>query len=351
MLKERIAAEIARTGPVPFEQFMEAALYDPEDGYFSAGPLRSHEGGDFLTSPEVSPEFGAALGRWAEGEHRRLGRPDDFLVVDAGAGSGSLLAPLLEALPFTPRAMAVEASPAALEAAALRLPQAELAGREAPFEPFQGVVIANELLDNLPAAAAVRRCGGWTERWVGAEGGGLVLVEAPVRPEVSAWLDRYAGGAPEGGVVECQLAAAAWLNRMIGLLEAGSILVIDYGGAAEDLLPRRRGGTLRTHRSHRPGPHPLDEPGAVDITSDVNFTALLDTAARRGLDCRLTSQRRFLTEWGLAGRREALRRRELALARTGPPMDRLQVRSRVLQIEALLHPRGLGGFQVLSARR
>ena len=349
-LKERIAAEIARTGPVPFERFMEMALYDPRGGYYAAGPLRSREGGDFLTSPEVSPEFGAALARWAEEEHRRLGRPDDFSVVDAGAGSGSLLAPLLEALPFSPRAMAVEASPAALEAAASRLPRVELAGREGPSEPFRGVVTANELIDNLPAAAAVRRGGGWTELWVGAEGGGLVLVEAPVRPEVEAWLNSYAGGAPEGGAVECQLAAAAWLNRMIDLLEAGSILIIDYGGPAEDLL-RRGEGTLRTYRSHRPGPHPLDAPGLVDITSDVNFTALRDTAERRGLDCRLTTQRRFLTEMGLAGRLEALRRRELELARTGPAMARLRVRSRVQGVEALLDPGGLGGFRVLAARR
>ena len=350
-MKKSIIAEIARTGPIPFERFMERALYDPAGGYFAAGPLRSHAGGDFLTSPEVSPEFGAALARYVDEEHRRLGRPDGFLIVEAGAGSGSLLAPLLEELPFTPRVMAAEASPAASEVIASRLPRVELAGREGPLERFQGVVIANELIDNLPAAAAVRRRGGWIERWVGADGEDLVLVEAPVRPEVSAWLDSYAGDVPEGGAVECQLAAAAWLEGMIDLLEGGSILVIDYGDTAEGLLPRRREGTLRTYRSHHLGPHPLDEPGASDITSDVNFTPLLEIAGGRGLDCRLDTQRRFLTELGLADRLESLRQQELDLARTGPPMTRLRVRSRAKEIETLLHPRGLGGFLVLSARR
>lgn len=350
-MKERIIAEIARTGPIPFERFMERALYDPEGGYFAAGPLRSHAGGDFLTSPEVSPEFGGALARYVDEEHRRLGRPDGFLLVEAGAGSGSLLAPLLEELPFTPRVMAAEASPAALGVIASRLPRVELAGREGPLERFQGVVIANELLDNLPAALAVRRCGGWIERWVGADGEGLAPVEAPARPEVSAWLDSYAGNVPEGGVVECQLAAAAWLNGMIDLLEGGSILIIDYGDTAEGLLPRRRRGTLRTYRSHHLGPRPLDAPGGSDLTSDVNFTPLLKIAGGRGMDCRLDTQRRFLTELGLADRLEILRQQELALARTGPPMTRLRVRSRVKEIETLLHPRGLGGFLVLSARR
>ena len=350
-LKDRISAEIARTGPIPFERFMEMALYDPDGGYFTTGPLRSHEGGDFLTSPEVSREFGAILARYVEREYHRLGRPTDFMVVEVGAGSGSLLEALLGALPFTPCAMAVEASTAAREAIRTRLPQVEVLPRGPLSGRLRGVVIANELVDNLPMAIAVRHADGWSERWVGVDGTGLILVEAPVRPKVLAWLDAYAGDTPESGVVECQLEAAAWLNTVIGLLAAGSVLVIDYGDTAAGLLPRRREGTLRTYRSHHLGPHPLDEPGATDLTADVNFSALMEVAGRRGMECELHHQHEFLTGLGLGDRLEGLRREELGLARSGDPMERLRVRSKVKEIETLLHPRGLGDFRVLVAHR
>ena len=350
-MKERIAAEIARTGLIPFDRFMEMALYDPGGGYFSTGPLRSHERGDFLTSSEVSREFGAILSRHVEREHRRLGDPPDFTVVDVGAGSGSLLEALLEELHFTPRAVAVEASAAARESIRTRLPKVEVVPPGRMTDRFRGVVIANELVDNLPMAVAVRHDHDWTERWVGADGADLVLVEAPARPEVVTWLDAHAANTPEGGVVECQLEAAAWLSGVIDRLVAGSILMIDYGDTAEGLLPRRRDGTLRTYRSHHLGPHPLDEPGSTDLTADVNFSALMEIARDRDMECDLLRQHDFLSDLGLEDRLRRLRREELELARTGDVMERLRVRSKVKEIETLLHPRGLGDFLVLVARR
>ena len=349
-MKERIAAEIIRTGPIPFERFMELALYDPEGGYFTTGRLRSDQQGDFLTSPEVTSEFGAILARYVEREYHRLGELPDFVVMEVGAGSGSLLAPLLGALPLGPRAVAVEASPAARQAIRTRLPEVQVLSNQPPARLLRGVVIANELVDNLPMAIAVRVAGGWSERWVSTDRDGLVLVEAPVRPEVRAWLDAYAGDVPEGGVVECQIEAEAWMNRMIGQLSAGSILVIDYGDTAEGLVPRRREGTLRTYRSHHLGPHPVEEPGATDLTADVNFSALLEVAKGRGMECELVRQREFLIGLGLGDRLERLRREELQLARSGDPMERLRVRSKVKEIETILHPRGLGDFRVLVAR-
>ena len=349
-MKERIAAEIARDGPIPFERFMEMALYDPDGGYFATGPLRSHERGDFLTSPEVSPEFGTVLARYVEGEYDRLGRPRCFTVLEAGAGSGSLLDALLGELSFTPRVVASEASRAAREAIGDRLPEVEVTLPDRLPHRFRGVVIANELLDNLPMAIAVRGGDGWTERWVALDGAELVMVEAPARREVVAWLDAHAANTPRGGVVECQLEAAAWLTRMIGKLVAGSLLVFDYGDTTEGLLARRKEGTLRTYRSHHLGPHPLDEPGTTDLTADVNFSALYEVARDTGMECELLRQCEFLTRLGLGDRLRRLRREELELARSGNPIERLRVRSKVKEIETLLHPRGLGDFRVLIGR-
>lgn len=350
-LKSVIASLITREGPIPFERFMSLALYDPRGGYFASGPLRSHSGGDFLTSPEVSPEFGAALARYVENEYRRLGAPDYFTVVEVGAGSGSLLEPLLGKLySFTPRSVAIEVSGAAREAIRTRLPQVEVVPPEETPVRMSGVVIANELLDNLPMALAVRRDGGWKERWVKLDAAKLALVEVQARPEVAAWLDAFAGDAPDGGLVECQLEASAWLSRWIDRVEYGSILVIDYGDTSEGLQDRYREGTLRTYRSHHLGPHPLADPGETDLTADVNFSALLEVATGRGLECWLVRQRELLDGLGLGDRLQEVRRRELQLARTGTWQDRLRVRSKVKELETLLHPRGLGDFMALSVK-
>ncbi len=172
---------------MPFEEFMAACLYDPEAGFFATGPLRSTKGGDFLTSPEVSPWFGRMIARFVAAERDRVGAGERLRVVEVGAGSGSLLRSLLG--PDSPvagvRAHAVEASPAARRALADVLPPDRIHERleELPAR-FAGVILANELLDDLPVALAMRSGAGWRERWVGAGGDRLGLVTVPARPEV-----------------------------------------------------------------------------------------------------------------------------------------------------------------------
>lgn len=334
-LRDRIVAAIERGGPMPFDRFMDLALYGPE-GFFAGGPLRSRKSGDFLTSPEVSPLFGETLARYVAAERERIGDP--FLLVEVAAGSGSLLRPLLDELDVD--ALAVEVSAAARAAL-----EEVVEVAEQPPDSLRGVVLANELLDNLPMALAQRDGSGWRERWVGVDTGDLVFVDAPPRPEVTRWLDAYAGDTPEGGWVEVQLAARSWLADMVSRISAGSVVVIDYGDLSENLVPRRKDGTLRTYRAHHLGPHPLDEPGETDITADVNFTALLDVHSQT----ELVRQDEFLSRLGLRERLSRLRHLELEAARRGEEMERLRVRSLVTEAETLLHPRGLGDFRVLVA--
>ena len=426
-LKKILLAQIAGSGPMPFERFQRAALYDSEHGFFSKGELRSTKAGDFLTSPEVSPLFGETLARFVEEEKARVGPPaggkgpaaelrvggpvgdsrdwdqESFDLVEVGAGSGSLLKPLLANLSFTPRVWVVEASPMARDALSSlepplppgsasppvlspqggdRLPldggsdekwvgppaggkvpapeRSEGGGRGAPRiltsidelpHSLTGVILANELIDNLPVALAVCTEDGWRERWVGADGDDLVLVDAPARDEVIEWCDRFAGPCPVDGFVEVQLAAAEWLETALRKLDRGALVLIDYGDTAENLEPRRTEGTLRTYRAHHLGPHPLDEPGETDITIDVNFTALQQLATDLGADVEYHRQYDFLSSLGLRQRLSELRREELELARGGDAMERLKVRSTKNEVETLLHPRGLGDFRVLVARK
>jgi SAM-dependent MidA family methyltransferase len=354
MLDDVLLDRIARSGPMPFDEFMALALYDPDGGYFTSGPLRSELSGDFLTSPEVSPLFGETLGRFVAAEAARLGSAVVDLV-EAGAGSGSLLRPLLDhlaAVGVSARPVAIEVSEAARRRLGAAVPEAAPAsGLDAIAPGLCGVVIANEVLDNLPAAVAVRRSGGWVERFVGSSGESLSYVEVGARPVVAAWADLHAGPVPDGGVVEVQLAAGEWLRRALGLVESGSVVVIDYGDDAEGLAVRRVEGTVRTYRGHHLGPDPLHEPGATDITLDVDFGALRKVAEQVGAAVTVTTQRDFLADWGLGERLLALREHELALARDGDPIQRLEARHLLTGGEALLHPRGLGDFRVLVARR
>ncbi len=335
-LKQRIIGEIRAAGPMPFERFMETALYDSE-GFFGGDALRSEKSGDFLTSPEVSTLFGETLARYVSQVRDRIGDP--FQVVEVAAGSGSLLRPLLDTVDVD--ALAVEASPAARNRLAEMVPVVE----ELP-PTIRGVVIANELLDNLPMAVAQKVDGQWRERWVGLDGSDLVFVDAEPREEVLDWLHSYAGDVPDGGWVEVQLAARSWVANAIDRLEAGAILLIDYGDTAENLLPRRQDGTLRTYQAHHLGPHPLDQPGQTDITADVNFTALMDLHS----GARLVRQDDFLTELGLRERLSEIRRQELEASRCRKEMERLRLRTLKTEAETLLHPRGLGDFRVLEIR-
>ncbi len=346
-MRLELLEHIQRDGPVPFEWFMKRALYGP-GGFFASTELRSVKAGDFLTSPEVSHLFGETIGAFVRSEHERIGDP--FGVVEVAGGSGSLLRPLADGTGFEPRA--IEVSPAA------RAALGDLIGADRVYESLadlggciRGVVVANELIDNLPMAIAQLTETGWRERWVGVDDTGLCMVDADPRPEVLDWLDRYAGPVDAGGWVEVQLEAFAWVGDVLRTMTAGALLLIDYGDTAENLAPRRQDGTLRTYRAHHLGPHPLDEPGATDITADVNFTALEEAARGMGAEVEVLRQDDFLARWGLRDRISEMRHRELDLARSGDEMQRLRIRTLRQEAETLMHPRGLGDFRVLIARR
>ncbi|MGI9648166.1 MAG: SAM-dependent methyltransferase [Acidimicrobiia bacterium] len=343
-VKQQVLDRIGDSGPMPFDEFMRLALYGP-GGFFAGETLRSVKAGDFLTSPEVSPLFGATLASFAASERDRIGEP--FRVVDVGAGSGSLLSSLLseEAI----EAWAVEVSPPARAQLETLLPADRVVG-DPEDGVGRGVVIANELIDNLPMAVAVRRGSGWAELMVVATAGQLEMTEMEPRQEVADWAERFSGPVDEGGLVEVQLEAADWLGGVLELMGEGALVVIDYGATADELASRRVTGTLRTYRAHHLGPEPLAEPGLTDITADVNFTALMETAAAAGPSVDLHRQDDFLVSWGLRDAISRLREEELRLARSGDELARLQTRSHLTGAEALLNPRGLGDFRVLVAR-
>jgi SAM-dependent MidA family methyltransferase len=346
-MRDVIVAEVAESGPIPFERFMQLALYG-ETGFFGSARLRSERAGDFLTSPEVSSMFGETLAAFVRSERNRIGEP--FRLVEVAGGSGSLLRSLLAVIDVD--TWAVEVSPAAAAALGAVVGPDRVVGSLGSIDgPLRGVVLANELLDNLPMAIAQLTADGWRERWVGQGEEGLAFIDAEPRPEVMAWLEQFAGPVDIGGWVEVQLEASEWVRTVVTRLEAGAVVLIDYGDTAENLAPRRQDGTLRTYRAHHFGPHPLDEPGATDITADVNVTAIEAAARDAGAEVEVWRQDDFLASFGLRDRISAMRHEELELARAGDEMARLRLRTVRTEAETLLHPRGLGDFRVVVARR
>jgi len=332
----RLVERLRAGGPVPFVAFMEAALYDPDDGFYAAGGRAGGGAGQFLTSPEVGPLFGAVLARAIDTWWDEAGQPSLFTVVDAGAGPGTLARAVLAARPAVAAAgalryAAVERT-AAQRASHVGLPVTSTA--DLPDEPFAGVVVANELLDNLPFRLAVHD-GGWREGFVDVDASGrLVEVLSPFST-VPACLPTVAH---HGARAPVQEEAARWVGAALARLRAGRLVVLDYTSTTAAMAARPWRDWLRTYRAHERGGHYLAEPGRQDVTADVALDQLPPPTATR-------TQAEFLRDHGLEELVEEGRRRWAADAAT-PDLAALVGRSRVREAEALTDPSGLGRFTV-----
>jgi SAM-dependent MidA family methyltransferase len=327
------AAIEAAGGAIPFSTFVELALYGPH-GFYRHGAAGRR--GDYLTSPEVGPLFGAVVARFIDAEWDRIGRPDPFTVVDAGAGPGTLARSVLAARPACSvalRYVAVELSAAQRE----RHPAGVSSVAAMPDGPIDGVVVANELLDNLPFRLAVHD-GAWREAYVTAGTGSSFaeVLSAPFDP-LPAVLPATAA---HGARTPLQDAAAVWLDGARALVHHGSVLVLDYvrpTTAELASIPWR--AWLRTYRGHTRGTHPLTDPGTQDITVDLAIDQLPAPSA-------VTTQAMFLRSWGIDELvAEGLRAWDAAAS--SPDVAAMTMRSRVREADALLDPSGLGGFGVL----
>ena len=325
-LVERLQAEIRLNGPISVARYMTACLFDPQHGYYATRP-RIGADGDFLTAPLISQMFGELLGLWAAETWTRLGRPARVIWAELGPGDGTLIQDALRA---------VRAAPAFRAAAELWLiePSAPLealqrerlagAGAEPRWAPSLEalptdaplILIANEVLDCLPARQFVRTARGWAERLVGLDAAGALAFGLGARP-----LDALLPEAEPGAVLELSAAQEA-LGTALGArmaAQGGAALLIDYGRDAPGY-----GDTLQALRGHAKTP-PLEAPGEADLTVHADFPAVLAAARAEGAETTaVLSQAEFLARLGIGARAEALARarpdRAQAIARQ---LDRL----------------------------
>ncbi len=314
--------------PVGFDEFMASALYG-EGGFYTLGGEAGRRG-DFITSPEVGPLFGAVIANWIQAEFERLGEPDDFTIVEAGAGPGTLARSVLLAAPqWAGRYIAVEIS--ALQRA--KHPDGVRSMAVMPAEPLRGVVIANELLDNLPFRLAIYD-GGWREAMVSVAADGTASEVLAAAPTDWDWLPAVV---PHGARVPVQCQAVEWVRAARSLLTDGTVLAFDYCTATSSQLasqPWRE--WLRTYRAQQRGAHYLRDVGLQDITSQVCLDQLPEPAAVR-------TQSQFLQRWGIDELVEQ-GRAAWSVAAEAPDLAALRMRSRIRESESLLEPTGLGGF-------
>jgi SAM-dependent MidA family methyltransferase len=332
-MTEEIRDEIGARGPIPFERFMELALYGDEGFYTRADGGSAGRRGDFITSPEVGPLFGAVIARFLDAEWERIGRPDQFTVVDAGAGPGTLARSIRAATPACAeslRYVAVEISAVQRE----RHPDGVESVASMPVGPIDGVVIANELLDNLPFRLAVHDQH-WREAFVdvGSDGRFVEVLSAPFDPVPPA----LPGSAAFGARAPLIDRAGEFVRSARRLLRSGSVVAIDYGTPITAMLAGRPWRDwLRTYRDHGRGDHYLAAPGTQDITTDVPIDQLPEPDAVR-------SQAQFLHRWGIEDLVEEGRRVWTEQA-ARPGLGAMKMRSRISESEALLDPSGLGAF-------
>ncbi len=307
-LTDRLKAQIAAGGPLTVAQYMTACLHDPQDGYYATRPGLG-EGGDFVTAPLVSQMFGELLGLWAVDCWTRMGAPSAFRLVEAGPGDGTLIGDLLRAARLGPGFLGaadlwlIETSAPLIAIQRERLADGPLTPRWADSlaalpSGAPVILVANELLDCLPARQFVRTERGWAERMVGLDAAGALAFGLSPRP-----VDRLMPPAEPGDLIEVSPAQEAFAAELGALVarEGGAALLIDYGRAQPGA-----GDTLQALRAHRKVP-PLDHPGHADLTVHVDFPAVAAAARAAGAEAGpILTQGELLARLGVHQRAAAL---------------------------------------------
>jgi len=366
-LVQKLVARFEREGPLSFDAFMEAALYDPEFGYYmTAGPRIGREG-DYYTSLDVHPIFAELVGRQVAQAAEAIAPTGEFTIVEMGAGKGLLAKHLLSAYrranpDFLARLryLLVERSPAMVETQKQRLRELTGAGlriawvpdlNAIPADSITGVFLSNELVDAFPVHRVVMRPLGLREIYVawapepspgapvalpvatghgeGRVRGRFVEIEAPpCSSALEAYFARLGVSLEAGQQAEVNLEALEWMRQVGTRLRRGLVVTIDYGHAAADLFTlTRKTGTLLGYYRHTVADSPYVRIGQQDLTAHVDFTSLALAGQDVGLEVTgFTNQLHFLINLGI----------ELTFAGLDPESPQ------VAAMRELLRPDGMG---------
>ena len=359
-LIERIRAEIKARGPVPFAWFMQQALYHSEHGYYSSGRCAIGRRGDYFTNVSVGPLFGQLLAAQFAEIWERLGKIDNFVLVEQGAHHGEFAHDVLESarkrwpdLFATLRYRIIEPFPV-LQTRQLQMltgfeDKVEWRDSIDALEPFSGVYFSNELLDAMPVHLIVSQRGRglgaqtectWLEKFVTLNGDMFGFVDQPIADQTLRDHLQKSPAQLAGYQTEVNLAALDWIDNLSCKLDRGYVLTIDYGHPRDEFFaPHRSAGTLQVRAQHHLLQSPFDEIGHADISAHVEWTSIAERAEACGFEVKgFTDQHHFIT--GIIS--------ELAQDIAQDDADAKAKRA----LLTLLHPEMLGrNFQVLALGR
>jgi SAM-dependent MidA family methyltransferase len=323
-LKQFILSQIKGKGPSPFSQFMEWCLYHPQYGYYQSGGSKIGKEGDYYTSPCVHPLFGGMVAKQLFQMAEILGE-ENFDIVEMGGGRGFLCQDILDwakkkaphffcGLKYT----LLETNSHFIKEQKERLRPYEKEGKidwmdletfEKGKDRIAGCILSNELVDAFPVHQVVFDNGKLKEVYVTRHHDQLKeVMDEPSDPRILTYFESMDITLQEGQRAEVNLKALDWMERVGHFLKKGFVLTIDYGYLAEELYaPHRRSGTLLCYYRHQTSDNPYERPGEQDITSHVNFSALIKKGEEVGLRLTgLVSQYRFLIALGALQELESL---------------------------------------------
>lgn len=310
-LKERLAREIALTGPMTVADYVTRCLHDPRGGYYATRPALGATG-DFITAPMISQMFGELIGLWAAEVWNRLGAPERVRLVEVGPGDGTLMADALRAARVAPGFLEAVNLVMIEPSAPLRAVQARMladadvhprwvSGLNSVETDAPVILIANEVLDCLPARQFVRTDDGWAERRVGVTDDGALTFGLVA---ITGGFTRPVFAVEPGQTLEISEQQAAFGRDLGALMKSasGAALLIDYGRAAPEA-----GDTLQALRRHQKV-DPLADPGEADLTQWADFPTVLEAALRAGADVTgCMGQGEFLHLLGIEARADRLK--------------------------------------------
>ena len=356
-LKDIIRQRVAQAGAITFREFMALALYHPHHGYYCSSRQKMGRQGDYLTSPEAHPIFGWLVGKQLGQMWDVIGRPEPFVIVEMGAGSGALARDILD--------WARRHAPEFFAALEYRLVEVsdELAARQrrtvqeaderlgkaswlpsledVPEASVVGCFLSNELADAFPVHRVIVRGGQLQEVYVDWRDGRFEeSLGPPSTPALAHYFKRLGLVPGEDCQAEVNLDALEWMKAVGRALDRGFVMTFDYGYPADRLYaPWRRQGTFLCFYRHNPSTDPYARLGHQDMTSHIDFTSLIEAGQDADLETvGLTSQAQFLDGLGIGGALPAAAQTELSL-------EEYYARRRALT--ELLDPAGLGRIQVL----
>jgi SAM-dependent MidA family methyltransferase len=305
MLHEIIRDTIIKKGPVSFKEFMQLALYHPSEGYYNTPSQKIGEQGDFYTSPAITSLFGESLARQLEEIWKTLGQ-QKFSIVEYGAGTGLLCRDIMNYLQKNEdmienlRYYIVEQSPEMRKISTTIIPpQVIYINDISELEGITGCVISNELVDNFPVHQVIME-EELMEVFIDYKEG-FAEVLRPASPALNEYLQELGIHLPQGFRTEINLEAINWLSNVSASIYKGFVITIDYGDLSGGLYHERRSqGTLLCYHKHQISHSPYINVGEQDITTHVNFSALMHWGEKSGLDCvGFTSQAKFLAGLGI----------------------------------------------------